>query len=265
MSRLEDLDYLRSRQYATGGNLEARIGFHDRFSTNPVPWHRWMFEQLNAAEDAHILEVGCGVGRLWADNLDRVPPGWRITLSDLSPGMLEEARAVFEQAQRRVDGRVADVAHLPLADAGFDVAIANHMLYHVRDRAEAIAELRRVLRPGGVLYAATNGATHLQEIGGLIARHQPDALPYPHGSGVFGLENGAEQLHACFDRVDLIAYPDSAVVTDPAAVVAFIASSAEAYGVGEHALQGIRAEVTERIARDGALTVTKETGLFVCS
>ena len=139
------------------------------------------------------------------------------------------------------------------------------MLYHVRERAAAIAELRRVLRPGGVLYAATFGADHLREIGGLIARHQPGALAYPHGSGVFGLENGAEQLRARFDRVELVAYPDSAVVTDPEAVVAFIASSADAYGVGEQALNAIRAEVSERIARDGALTVTKTTGLFVCS
>ena len=264
MSRLDDLDYLRSSQYATGANLQARIGFHDRFSTNPVPWHRWMFEQLDCAAGARIVEVGCGVGRLWADNLERLPDGWQITLTDLSPGMLGDARGVFERAQRPVTAEVADVAHLPFDAAGFDVAIANHMLYHVRERAAAIAELRRVLRPGGELYAATFGADHLREIGQLIARHQPGALAYPHGSGVFGLENGAEQLRARFDRVELVAYPDSAVVDDPEAIVAFVASSADAYGVGAQALEGIRAEVTERIAREGALGVTKTTGLFIC-
>jgi len=265
MSRLEDLDYLRSRQYATGTNLQARIGFHDRFSTNQMPWQRWAFDQIDAPQDARILEVGCGVGRLWADNLERVPAGWQITVTDISPGMLAGAQGVFEAAQRRVETLVADVAHLPFGDGSFDVAVANHMLYHVKERAAAIAELRRVVRPGGTLYAATFGAAHLCEIGHLIARHQPDALAYPHGSGVFGLENGAEQLLACFERVAVVAYPDSVVVDDPEAVVAFIASSADAYGVGEGALEAIRAEVTERIARDGTLTVTKATGLFVCS
>jgi SAM-dependent methyltransferase len=265
MSRLEDLEYLRSRQYATGTNLQARIGFHDRFSTNPVPWHRWVFEQFQAAPVARVLEVGCGLGRLWADNLERLPGGWQVTLTDLSPGMLEESRAVFERAGRRVAAQVADIAHLPFGEGSFDLVIANHMLYHVRERAAAIAELRRVLRPGGTLYAATNGATHLQEIGDLIARHQPDAPAYPHGSGAFGMENGAEQLRAQFAQVEVVAYPDRAVVDDPEAVVAFIASSADAYGVGDETLSGIRAEVTERIARQGTLTVTKATGLFVCS
>jgi SAM-dependent methyltransferase len=265
MSRLDDLEYLRWRQYATGTNLRARIGFHDRFSTNPVPWHRWVFAQLQAAPDVRVLEVGCGLGRLWADNLGRLPGGWQVTLTDLSPGMLEEARAVFERAGRPVAAQVADVAQLPFGEASFDLAIANHMLYHVRERAAAIAELRRVLRPSGTLYAATNGATHLQEIGDLIARHQPDAPAYPHGSGAFGLENGAAQLRAQFAQVEIVAYADSAVVDDPEAVVAFIASSADAYGVGEAALSGIRAEVGERIARAGPLTITKATGLFVCS
>jgi len=49
-----------------------------------------------------------------------------------------------------------DAQWLPFADASFDCILAMHMLYHVPDRDLAIAEMRRVLRPGGVLLALTN-------------------------------------------------------------------------------------------------------------
>ena len=48
----------------------------------------------------------------------------------------------------------------PYDDASFDAVIANHMLFHVPDRAKALAEMRRVLRPGGKLYTSTMGETH---------------------------------------------------------------------------------------------------------
>ncbi len=90
MNRFTDSTYLKDEQYRDDSNLRARIELHKRFSTTPQPWHRWVFEQLAFADDADILEVGCGPAELWFQNRERIPEGWRLTLADLSPGMLDE-------------------------------------------------------------------------------------------------------------------------------------------------------------------------------
>jgi SAM-dependent methyltransferase len=136
--RCTETGYLRDEQYRDDSNLRARIELHRRFSTNPEPWHRWVFDRLRFAAKARILEVGCGPGELWLQNVERIPAGWELTLADLSPGMLEKAR---EGLGDRADYRVADVQALPFEDGSFDGAIANHMLYHVSDRPRAFAEI----------------------------------------------------------------------------------------------------------------------------
>ena len=104
------------------------------------------------AYGAEVLEVGCGTGALWA-NVAPLLPDLRLTLTDLSEGMLAAAeRAVSPLTNVAVAGvRTCDVQELPFPDRSFDVAVANHMLYHVPDPLLAAAELARVLRPGGVL------------------------------------------------------------------------------------------------------------------
>jgi ubiquinone/menaquinone biosynthesis C-methylase UbiE len=101
-----------------------------------------------AAEPKRILEVGCG----WGDLAEWVvrETGAELVAVDLSPHMVELAR------ERRVEARVGDVQALPFEDGAFDVAIAAWMLYHVPDLDRGIAELARVLRPGGRLVVATN-------------------------------------------------------------------------------------------------------------
>jgi ubiquinone/menaquinone biosynthesis C-methylase UbiE len=67
------------------------------------------------------------------------------------------------------DRAVADVQALPLESASEDVVLATHMLYHVLDIAEAVREIRRVLRPGGVFLAVTNAEDHTRELYELYA------------------------------------------------------------------------------------------------
>ena len=266
MSRLEDRGHLRRDQYATGANLSARIALHDRFSVNPTPWHRWVFDRLDCSPEGDVLEVGCGVGRLWSDNLERLPAGWRITVADLSPGMVAATEGVFADGGRPVRAQVAEVTDLPHASASFDLVIANHMLYHVpdADRGRALTELRRVLRPSGALYASTIGRDHLKEIGALVSRHA-GVTGYPHGPEAFGIENGQAQLERAFADVRWIDYPDRAVVTDAGAIADFVRSSARAYGISDEAIERIRAEARAEIDRAGAFSVTKVSGVFVAT
>jgi len=262
MSQIADQAYLR-KQYQNASNLNDRIQIHVRFSTNRYGWHLWVFDQIKLAKQALVLELGCGPGRLWKENLGRIPAGWEITLTDFSPGMLEEARRNLAGACPFAF-EVADAQAIPFDAAAFDAVIANHMLYHVPDPPRALAEIRRVLKPGGRFYATTVGEAHLRELHDLATRFDP-ALVGWGGSPAhsFRLENGAAQLAQFFDRVALQRYDDALVVTEAGPIVAFVASS-DPRGL----LSGLRrAEFTRFIERDlqsqgGAIRITKDSGIF---
>ena len=93
------------QQYRDDSNLRARIDLHERFTTATEPWHRWVFDRIDLPPEARILEIGCGPAELWAQNLDRIPAGWELTLADLSPGMVEKAREVLGRPRRLSRGR----------------------------------------------------------------------------------------------------------------------------------------------------------------
>ena len=240
-----DKTYLRDEQYRDDSNLRARIELHRRFSTNPEPWHRWVFDRFDFPAEARILEVGCGPGELWLQNRDRIPEGWRLTLADLSPGMVEKAR---EGLGDSAEYQVTDVQELPFSDDSFDGVVANHMLYHVPDRPRALAEISRVLRPGGHFCSSTNGADHLREIRELYVD------PTPWG---YRLEEAREELRAVFTDVELEVFPGDLEVTEVEPVVAFVHSM-------DLGIDGLEDVVRARIDAEGSFHVTKSSGLFRC-
>lgn len=252
--------YLRNEQYRDDANLSARIDLHRRFTTNDYGWYRWVFDHFDVPADARVLEVGCGPGNLWHENRERVPSAWRITLTDLSPGMVEASRQRLA-GMPQVTLQVADAHQLPFADAAFDAVIANHMLYHVPDLSRALSEIRRVLRPGGWLYAATNGDQHLRELDELLERHAPEAERNADARR-FGLENGAELLRPFFAEITRDDYPDQLAVTKVEPLLAYLLSTSAKPHLSAERLARIEAEVAARITADGSFTVTKANGLF---
>lgn len=278
-----DHEYLVNDQYRNAANLSARMSLHERFGTNTYPWQRWVFDQLTAAladapiaADAtalrHILEIGCGSARLWVENADRIPADWTVTLADLSGGMVAEAQRNVEAAltaERAAMFRytVADAQTLPFADATFDAVIANHMLYHVSDRAQALGEIRRVLRPGAPLIAATNGAAHMRELDELAQRYIGGPAAMQQVVGEFTLKNGAAQLAPFFAHVELRdTQASDLVITEAEPAVAYIASMVTFGSSGQLTAErraALLAHCQREIADHGALRVSRETGLFL--
>lgn len=266
-SDLPDKRYLATQQYRDARNLNARGALHARFRTNHYPWFRWVFDQLLAVAPpaARILEVGAGPAGLWRENLDRMPADWRVTLTDLSEGMVAEQRAALTNPA--FDFAVADVETLPFSDESFDVIVANHMLYHAPDRAKAIGELQRALRPGGALIAATNGERNMRELDELIFATAPDTATAEWKASFrhpFTLENGADQLAWGFDDIQIRRYDDGLNVTEIESLVAYILSIDTPAFREPAVVDALRSRVSAIMAqRNGVFHITKSVGLFV--
>ena len=264
MRKGQDRDYLLSSQYKNEANLNTRIELHRRYSTNPHHFHLWLFEQLDLAPDARLLEVGCGSAAFWQTNRDRIPSGWDVTLTDFSPGMLAAAQAALGASSHPYHFAQADAQDLPFADAAFDAVIANHMLYHVPDRPRALREIARVLTPAGRLYAATNGPKHLVEIEDALRESGNDESWWREMSDMpFSLDNGAAQLAAEFGHVEMRRYDDGLDVTAVEPLVAYVRSTTSRPRLEGDAARRFSAVVQREIDAHGCFHVSKDTGLFV--
>lgn len=262
MSRFTDPNYLKTSQYRDSSNLDARAALHQRFSTNPYGWQRWAFDHLLILpQTARILELGCGPAYLWKENAERIPPGWVVTLSDLSAGMLDAAWRNLVVTGRNFKFEQIDAQSIPYPDGTFDAVIANHMLYHVPDRRKALSEIRRVLKDDGILFAATLGKDHMRE----MWEHLEGVATITRETitSAFTLENGTAQLQEFFSHVDMSRYEDNLRVTDLSAIMDYIRSMTSTSEFTEEQFQGIEREFTDAIKKNGEIFITKEAGLFL--
>jgi SAM-dependent methyltransferase len=116
------------------------------------------YDRLGLRRGDLLLDLGCGFGRHAYEAARR---GARVVAFDYGDGELKEVRNTFgamaetgQVSEESLVGAVqGDATALPFDDATFDRIIASEVLEHIRDDAGAIAELSRVLRPGGVLAA----------------------------------------------------------------------------------------------------------------
>lgn len=240
-----------SEQYATDANLRTRITLHQRFSTAKEDWHRWLFDRVAPPSGARILEVGCGPAEFWKRNRDRIDATWKLTLTDLSPGMIDAAEEVLGE---RAEYAVADAQELPFHDESFDVVLASHMLYHVPDRPRALGEIRRVLVPGGTLHAAANGDGHMRQLDELVG----DDWDFARLGELFGLENGIPQLEQFFVDVTEERMESGLEVTELEPLVAYVASSSTFHGD----IELVRRKAEQTLQKEGVFRIEAHPGVL---
>lgn len=163
------------------------------------------------------------------------------------------------------DVAVAGAEALPFADDAFDAVLALQMLYHVPDRRAALAEIRRVLAPGGRLYASTTSEGNAEALFDTMSAVADGAVASLNRE--FTAENGRRQLECCFGRVRRRELADEVRVDDPDAVTAYALSlpldapPLSAFEPGDAG--AFHERVAERIREHGEMRWQKDMALFV--
>lgn len=256
MNRMSDAQTLHN-QYKTADPLNIRIAFHQKYSLQKEPFSDWLFSHYAFFPSMRILEIGCGSGALWQGKLHTIPEPECLILTDLSPGMVEEARAALGE-HPFLSFQTADIQALPFPDGYFDLVIANMMLYHVPDLIKGLSEVRRVLKTGGYFHGATSGAkTVVDYLREMLSGKQV----LPHLS--FTLQNGENLLKPFFSEITCFHRQDALLVTDPEDLMAYIHSLACMSGLDSTDSDNLRRLLTSRM-EDGILHIPKEYGTFCC-
>jgi SAM-dependent methyltransferase len=262
----------RSNYVDGSANLEARASIWDYAhvpegqEAAPIDWFcdlvEWEGTELAA-------DIGAGSGRFLPSLARRAG---RVIGLDLSPAMLNEL-----VARESLPLLTGDVCQLPLRDGSLDRALAAWMLYHAGDPALACAELRRVLRPQGVLIVVTNAAAHCSEFDELYHDATEQLLgegrPRPRlVTNRFTLDHAAQYLSRHFASVIIHARRVCLRLPRPEPVVAYL-GSVRTYidmalfsdGVTFDDLVPHIVEAAEhRIAITGAVEVTGLPAAIVC-
>lgn len=117
-----------------------------------------LLERADARPGERALDVACGTGLVTFALAKAVGSEGHVIGTDISDGMIEHARAAGERLARSVEFHRMDAEHLDFPDAHVDIAVSALGLMYVPQPERAIAEMFRVLRPGGRLVAAVWGA-----------------------------------------------------------------------------------------------------------
>lgn len=252
-----------AEQYSDSRKLAARARLNREYTIAEAPWFPWVARQLSLKAGDRVLDIGCGPGWFWAASESVLPERLNLTLVDMSAGMVSEAVERSKSLRfASVEGQQADAMALPFDDGAFDVVVAMHMLYHVPDAAVAIADMFRVLKPGGLLAVTTNGADNMRELYALTTAF--GGAPSEPVAALFGYDAAERMMRAQFGNVAYSDYPATLRITDPEGVFLALTS----YPPGDRASEGqqraFRDAIREAFARgNGVLESRKQTGLFL--
>ena len=245
-------------QYKTADRLNTRISIHEKYSTNPQGFGRWITAHYRFEPGVRVLELGCGTGSMWLGQDELIKRCRSLVLSDFSEGMLTAARETLH-GYGTIEYRRIDIQDIPYPAASFDAVIANMMLYHVPDLDRGLSEVRRVLKEGGCFYCATYG-----EKG--ILPYLCSSFDLPLGdSGLnlaFTLQNGEQTLRRHFERVERYDYLDSLAVTNVEDLVDYIRSLTGVASLRTLPRERLRAVLQSHMV-NGVLTVPKDYGMFI--
>ena len=261
-----------NEQYLDSSNLEKRIRIHD-YSTATEEWMEWVFNKMNLQSGMTILELGCGTGLLWLKNIHKLPQGIHLVLTDRSEGMLAETKenikpyqALLNERNITIEYQIMDANDLSLKQQIYDAVIANHMLYHVKNRDTCLQTIAKALKPNGAFFCSTVGNTHMKEMHELVANFDSRIeMPSAHFTVAFRLENASQQLEKHFTTIERHDHENDLIVDDADVIYDYI----DSYPGNAHFILSQRGNellelIESKLEKEGAIFIHKSTGMFIC-
>lgn len=221
---LEDEKEL-SQQYIDSSNLDASVKLQDRFSSNRHGWYKWTFNNIKLNKKYKVLEIGCGNGALWSKNIDLLDKDINITLTDVCEDMVNNAKKNLSDYSDVFDFEIVDPNNIPFEDESFDLVIANHILFYMKDLDKVLKEIKRVLKVGGHFYSSTIDSNNMKELESLMKGFNSNIkISEEKISSKFGMENGQEILSKHFSQTKRYLYEDKLVINDSKGILEYIYS-----------------------------------------
>ena len=261
--QVTDLESILKKQYKDASNIMVRINLHKKYSVNQKGWFPWIFEQLDIKPKHTVLELGCGAGDIWVENADKLPEEVSVMVTDISDGMLRDARREIGREDHTFTYEICECENIPFDNHTFDIVIANHVLFYCEDIARACLEIKRVLKPGGILIAGTYGRQHMKEISNLVSEFDERiVLAAENLYERFGKENGAKILNTAFSQVEWRQYEDSIEICDAEPLISYVLSChGNQNQYIAHRYKEFRAFMKKKIM--GGFHITKDAGIFL--
>jgi SAM-dependent methyltransferase len=245
-----------------------------------TPVREWMLRELRQQEGDTVLELAAGVGETGFEAATVVRETGRLITTDFSPAMLEAARRRgAELGVANVDYRVIDAEQIELEDDSVDRVLCRFGYMLMADPAAALAETRRVLRPGGRLTLAVWGALERNPFFGIIAislvqrGHIPPPEP-PPAPGPFSMASAerleellqdagfaevrSEEVPVRFDVPDVDEY--LSVISDTAGPIALALR-----GLAEPDRAAVRTDVEDSLQRFAIEAGYELPGVALCA
>ncbi len=199
------------------GPKEWNAESYHRVSTPQTEWGRRVLSRLSVRGDEHVIDAGCGTGRLTGELMAMLPHG-RLVAIDRSWNMLLTARANLRPDYgNRVSFVRVELPALPF-NAWADLVFSTATFHWILDHAALFREIVRALRPGGRLFAQCGGGPNLADAHRLAEeamRLEPFSRYFQNWSGVWEFSN-AEQAAQRMRRagfVDVLATLEPAATT----------------------------------------------------
>ncbi len=252
------------QQYIDESNLDANILLQEKYSSTQNNWYNWTFDKLNLQPKSKILEIGCGNGALWHKNIQKIDSNMDITLTDTCENMIINTQKILNKNSDIFKVQYTDPSNIQFQDESFDVIIANHILFYMKDLDKVINEIKRVLKSGGHFYCSTISKNHMKELEKLLKGFNKNIeISERKLSSNFGIENGEKILSKYFKNIVNYEYIDNLLINDTKGILEYVYSMpGNILEIVDTKKKDFEQYIYKNINNNGEIKITNHQGIF---